>query len=65
MKISINNVEIKAEGTAGTSISLNNTTFNASATKPLNNTVKSLDTETFSSGEKAIVEAFINLINSK
>lgn len=65
MKISINNVEIKAEGTASTSLSLNNTTFNPSATKPLNNTSKVLDSESFSSGEKAIVEAFINLINSK
>ena len=64
MKISINTLEIKAEGTNSTSISLTNTTFNPEATK-LGMSSKVIDSESFSSGEKAIVAAFINLINSK
>jgi hypothetical protein len=64
MKISINTLEIKAEGTNSTSISLTNTTFNPEATK-LGMSSKVIDSKSLSSGEKAIVEAFVNLINSK
>jgi hypothetical protein len=64
MKISINTLEIKAEGTNSTNFSLTNTNFNAEASKTGVST-KVVDTESFSSGEKAIVAAFVNLINSK
>jgi hypothetical protein len=64
MKISINTLEVKAEGTNGTSISLTNINFNTEANKTgMSNKV--VDTESLSSEEKAIVEAFVNLINSK
>jgi len=64
MKISINTLEVKAEGTNGTSISLTNINFNTEANKTgMSNKV--VDTESFSSEEKAIVAAFVNLINSK
>lgn len=62
MKISINTLEVNAEGTNSTTLSLTNNTFNAAKTGV---TTKVVDTESFSSGEKAIVEAFVNLINSK
>jgi trans-2-enoyl-CoA reductase len=64
MKISINTLEVKAEGTNGTSISLTNINFNTEASKTGVST-KVVDTESFSSEEKAIVAAFVNLINSK
>jgi trans-2-enoyl-CoA reductase len=64
MKISINTLEVKAEGTNGTSISLTNINFNTEATK-LGMSNKVVDTESFSSEEKAIVATFVNLINSK
>jgi hypothetical protein len=64
MKISINTLEVKAEGTNRTSISLTNTNFNTEATK-LGMSNKVVDTESLSSEEKAIVAAFVNLINSK
>ena len=64
MKISINTLEVKAEGTNGTSISLTNINFNTEANKTgMSNKV--VDTESLSSEEKAIVAAFVNLINSK
>jgi hypothetical protein len=64
MKISINTLEVKAEGTNRTSINIANTNFNTEATK-LGMSSKVIDSESFSSGEKAIVAAFVNLINSK
>ena len=64
MKISINTLEVKAEGTNGTSISLTNINFNTEATK-LGMSNKVVDTESLSSEEKAIVATFVNLINSK
>ena len=65
MKISVNNTTIKGDGEETFSIGLNTTVFSSSAVKPLSTTTKSVDVESFSSGEKAIVEAFVNLINSK
>ena len=54
MKISINTLEVKAEGTNGTSISLTNINFNTEANKTgMSNKV--VDTESLSSEEKAIV----------
>jgi hypothetical protein len=64
MKISINTLEVKAEGTNRTSISLTNINFNTEATK-LGMSNKVVDTESLSSEEKAIVATFVNLINSK
>jgi hypothetical protein len=65
MKISVNNSTIKGDGEQTFSIGLNTVVFSSSAVKPLSTTTKSVDVESFSSGEKAIVEAFVNLINSK
>jgi hypothetical protein len=65
MKISINNLELKGQSEASSNISYTTTTYSENAVKPLSTSSRVINTETFSSGEKAIVEAFVNLINSK
>ena len=65
MKITINNLEVKAEGQTASNIIFSTTTFNESAAKPSAVSSKVLDTESLSVEEKALVEAFVNLIKSK